>query len=70
MEEDNGSQTEYALVARHGRRNLQAALAADEVGLEVRTERISAPGNPGGMQTGAAQEGIVDHGAEGFSGWQ
>jgi|SRR6266566_3240465 len=36
------------------------ALGAHQVGLEARPQRIAAPGHAGSVETGAAQQGVVE----------
>ena len=64
MEESNGSETKVAILAGHGGGQLEKALAAHEVGLKTRAERIAPPCHAGRMKTGAAQQGIVHDGAK------
>ena len=70
MKECNRSQAKGALLTGHGGRDLEEALAAHEVGLKARAERIAPPGNPGSMQAGTTQECVVHNGAKGRAGGQ
>jgi len=45
---------------------LQYALSANEVGLEVRAEGIAAPGDTGDAESGFGQQGIIDGDDEGI----
>ena len=65
MKKGNWSQSKNIIPARHSGGDLQEALAAYKVSLEAGTERISPPGNTGGMQAGTAQQSIVQHGTKG-----
>ena len=52
----------------HGTGDLDKALTADEVSLETGAERVAAPGHAGRTQSGAPQQGIVEHGVKGCPG--
>jgi hypothetical protein len=54
------------LLAGHGGRDLQIALGADEIGVELGAERVTAPSDTVGVSAGAAQQGIVDGQAKGL----
>jgi hypothetical protein len=58
------------VIGGEGERSLQEALGAHEVGLKVRSEGIAPPSHAGGVQAGAAQEGIIEEGAHGGLGRQ
>ena len=53
-----------AVGSREGERSLQEALGAHEIGLETWAERIAPPADSGSVQTGAAQERIIEDGAD------
>lgn len=70
MEERDGDQAEGAIFAGQRGRELEEALGANEVGLEARTKWIAAPGDTGNMETGTAEEGVIDDCAKGGAGRQ
>ena len=65
MKEGNRGKSEVAVLAGHRGGHLQEALAADEVCLEARTERVATPSHPRCTKTGTTQERIVKDGAKG-----
>lgn len=70
MKEGDGSEPIAAIVAGHGSGKLEETLGTNEVGLEAWTERIATPGDAGGMETGAAEQGVVEKDAERSAGRQ
>ena len=54
MEKGNWGEPVNTVHARHGGGNLKETLAANEVGLEARTQRVSAPRYARNVETGAA----------------
>ena len=67
MPESDGRQTVEAIFSGHSGGDLQETLGADQVGLEAGTERIAAPSHAGGVETGTAQQRIVQDGAKGLA---
>jgi len=53
-----------AVGSREGERSLQEALGAHEIGLETWAQRIAPPADSGSVQAGAAQERIIEDGAD------
>ena len=51
---------------RDGGRELQEALRADEVGLELRAERVAAPAYAVNLGSAARKQGVVDRDTDGF----
>src|SRR5208282_855915 len=70
MAEGDGEQAAGTVGGGQSERNLQKAWGAHEVGLKVRAEGIAAPTHAGGVEAGAAQEGIIQGGAHGGLGRQ
>ena len=70
MQKGNGSQTVDAIVSGHSSGDLQETLTAHEVGLEARAERIASPGDTRCVETGAAQQRIVQDGTKRCAIWQ
>ena len=64
MEKGDRNQTLVVVGAGQGGGDLQETLRAHQIGLEMRTERIAAPGHAGGAPSGAAQEGVIHHRTE------
>jgi hypothetical protein len=56
MQKATGARRNAPSFARHGGGDLQEALAACEVGLKARTERIAPPGHTGRLEAGSAEQ--------------
>ena len=65
MQKSDRHHTMLASRERHIGGELQHALGAHKVGLEVRAERIAAPGDAGNAESGFAEQGIVNGDTEG-----
>lgn len=59
MAKSDGNHAAPALGKRESQRGLEETLGAHEIGLEARAEGIAAPGDAGGVQAGAAQQGVI-----------
>src|ERR1039457_625182 len=68
MAEGDGQHPAGAVGTDQGKRSLEEALGAHEIGLEMRAERIATPGNAGSAEAGAAEERIIEDGADGSLG--
>ena len=70
MAEGDRQQETGAVGSGESERGLKKALGAHEVGLEMRAERIASPSHARSAEAGAAQEGIIEDGADGSLGRQ
>jgi hypothetical protein len=59
MTKSDGDEAAGTVVEGEGEGGLQEALGTHEVGLKVRPEGIAPPSHAGGVQAGAAQQGII-----------
>jgi hypothetical protein len=66
----DGHQAGETVGSGEGKRSLEKALGAHEIGLEARTERVAAPSDARSSRAGAAQEGIVEKSRDGSVGRQ
>jgi hypothetical protein len=70
MAEGDGHQALRTLRGGEGERSLEKTLGAHEIGLEAWAQRIAAPGDAGSAAASAAQERIIEDGAQGSVGRQ
>jgi hypothetical protein len=70
MAEGDGHQTAETVGSGESDRSLQKALSAHEVDLEMRAQRIAAPGDSGSAEAGTTQERIIQDSTDGSLGRQ
>ncbi len=64
MAKGDGDEAGGAVGGRQDQGGLEKTLGTHQIGLEARTERVTAPSDARGAEAGAAQERIIEDGAQ------